>query len=43
MAKQVVPETERRRRRPTRQGTVLSEKLIVRTALRMLREHGAPG
>ncbi|MFF4537006.1 TetR/AcrR family transcriptional regulator [Streptomyces aureus] len=43
MAKQVVPETERRRRRPTRQGTVLSEKLIVRTALRMLREHGGTG
>lgn len=43
MVKQVVPETERRRRRPTRQGTVLSEKLIVRTALRMLREHGSTG
>ncbi|MFF2364172.1 TetR/AcrR family transcriptional regulator [Streptomyces sp. NPDC058122] len=43
MAKQVVPETERRRRRPTRQGTVLSEKLIVQTALRMLREHGSTG
>ncbi|MFE2298619.1 TetR/AcrR family transcriptional regulator [Streptomyces sp. NPDC059445] len=43
MAKQVVPETERRRRRPTRQGTVLSEKLIVETALRMLREHGSTG
>ncbi|MEU4172266.1 TetR/AcrR family transcriptional regulator [Streptomyces sp. NPDC026665] len=43
MAKQVVPETERRRRRPTRQGTVLSEKLIVQTALRMLREHGSSG
>ncbi|MGW1537794.1 TetR/AcrR family transcriptional regulator [Streptomyces aureus] len=43
MAKQVVAETERRRRRPTRQGTVLSEKLIVRTALRMLREHGGTG
>lgn len=43
MAKKVVPETERRRRRPTRQGTVLSEKLIVQTALRMLREHGSAG
>lgn len=43
MVKQVVPETERRRRLPTRQGTVLSEKLIVRTALRMLREHGSTG
>ncbi|WP_435971511.1 TetR/AcrR family transcriptional regulator [Streptomyces sp. Qhu_M48] len=43
MAKQVVPEAARRRRRPTRQGTVLSEELIVRTALRMLREHGSDG
>ncbi|MFF9839114.1 TetR/AcrR family transcriptional regulator [Streptomyces sp. NPDC013740] len=43
MAKKVVPEAERRRRRPTRQGTVLSEQLIVRTALRMLREHGSAG
>ncbi|BBC98485.1 TetR/AcrR family transcriptional regulator [Streptomyces griseofuscus] len=43
MPKKVVPETERRRRRPTRQGTVLSERLIVRTALRMLHEHGASG
>lgn len=43
MPKKVVPEAERRRRRPTRQGTVLSEQLIVRTALRMLREHGPSG
>ncbi|MFF0476364.1 TetR/AcrR family transcriptional regulator [Streptomyces sp. NPDC004284] len=43
MPKKVVPEAERRRRRPTRQGTVLSEELIVRTALRMLREHGSAG
>ncbi|MET9890279.1 TetR/AcrR family transcriptional regulator C-terminal domain-containing protein [Streptomyces sp. NPDC006465] len=43
MGKQVVPEVARRRRRPTRQGTVLSEKLIVQTALRMLREHGSTG
>ncbi|MFE7646631.1 TetR/AcrR family transcriptional regulator [Streptomyces phaeoluteigriseus] len=43
MPKKVVPEAERRRRRPTRQGTVLSEKLIVRTALRILREHGSAG
>ncbi|TXJ78753.1 TetR/AcrR family transcriptional regulator [Streptomyces lavendulae] len=43
MPKKVVPEAERRRRRPTRQGTVLSERLIVRTALRMLHEHGASG
>ncbi|MFJ3765939.1 TetR/AcrR family transcriptional regulator [Streptomyces sp. NPDC090082] len=43
MPKKVVPEAERRRRRPTRQGTVLSERLIVETALRMLREHGSAG
>ncbi|GAA2746920.1 TetR/AcrR family transcriptional regulator [Kitasatospora cinereorecta] len=43
MAKQVVPESDRRRRRPTKQGAVLSERLIVETALRMLREHGAGG
>ncbi|MFJ5775289.1 TetR/AcrR family transcriptional regulator [Streptomyces sp. NPDC093094] len=43
MPKQVVPEGARRRRRPTRQGTVLSEELIVRTALRLLREHGGAG
>ncbi|MCX5528599.1 TetR/AcrR family transcriptional regulator C-terminal domain-containing protein [Streptomyces bobili] len=43
MPKKVVPETERLRRRPTRRGTVLSEELIVRTALRMLREHGSAG
>lgn len=43
MAKDVVPEEARRRRRPTRRGTVLSEKLIVETALRMVREHGSAG
>ncbi|GAA5021278.1 hypothetical protein GCM10025734_76390 [Kitasatospora paranensis] len=43
MAKQVVAEGDRRRRRPTRQGAVLSERLIVETALRMLREHGGAG
>ncbi|MGW2587462.1 TetR/AcrR family transcriptional regulator [Streptomyces virginiae] len=43
MAKDVVPEEARRRRRPTRQGTVLSERLIVETALRMVREHGSAG
>ncbi|MFD7458266.1 MULTISPECIES: TetR/AcrR family transcriptional regulator [unclassified Streptomyces] len=43
MAKAVVPETARRRRRPTRSGTVLSEEIIVRTALRVLREHGSTG
>ncbi|WP_329258743.1 TetR/AcrR family transcriptional regulator [Streptomyces pseudovenezuelae] len=43
MPKPVVPEAQRRRRRPTRSGTVLSEELIVETALRMLREHGSTG
>ncbi|MCF3135001.1 TetR/AcrR family transcriptional regulator [Streptomyces olivochromogenes] len=43
MPKPVVPEDKRRRRRPTKSGTVLSERLIVRTALRMLREHGSGG
>lgn len=41
--KPVVPEEKRRRRRPTKSGTVLSERLIVETALRMLREHGSAG
>jgi AcrR family transcriptional regulator len=41
--KPVVPEEKRRRRRPTKSGTVLSEALIVETALRMLREHGSAG
>lgn len=43
MAKRVVPESARRRRRPTKQGQVLTHGLIVETALRMLREHGAAG
>ncbi|WP_155059915.1 TetR/AcrR family transcriptional regulator [Streptomyces blattellae] len=43
MPKPVVPEDRRRRRRPTKGGTVLSEQLIVETALRMLREHGSAG
>jgi AcrR family transcriptional regulator len=43
MPKPVVPEEKRRRRRPTRSGTVLSERLIVDTALRLLREHGSAG
>jgi len=37
----VVTEDARRRRRPTKQGTVLSEALIVETALRLIRQHGA--
>ncbi|MEU2113403.1 TetR/AcrR family transcriptional regulator [Streptomyces sp. NPDC087659] len=43
MPKKVVPEGARRRRRPTKTGVVLSEQLIVTTALRMLREHGGEG
>ena len=35
--------TTRRRRRPTRTGTVLSHDLIVRTAIRLVAEHGAEG
>ncbi|MFJ3711585.1 TetR/AcrR family transcriptional regulator [Streptomyces sp. NBC_01387] len=41
MAERVVPAPDRRRRRPTKTGVVLSEELIVATALRLLREHGA--
>lgn len=43
MPKSVVAEADRRRRRPTKQGVVLNEQIIVGTALRMLREHGAAG
>ncbi|MEO3801282.1 TetR/AcrR family transcriptional regulator [Nonomuraea sp. B1E8] len=43
MAGRMVGETSRRRRRPTKQGQVLTHRLIVETALRMLREHGAAG
>ncbi|MFE9257962.1 TetR/AcrR family transcriptional regulator [Streptomyces sp. NPDC006879] len=43
MGKQVVAESARRRRRPTKQGTVLTEAHIVETALRVLREHGSAG
>ncbi|WP_333774002.1 TetR/AcrR family transcriptional regulator [Streptomyces sp. IBSBF 3136] len=41
MTERVVPAGDRRRRRPTRQGVVLSEELIVETALRLIEEHGA--
>ncbi|MEU6478758.1 helix-turn-helix domain-containing protein [Streptomyces sp. NPDC047017] len=41
MSERVVPPVARRRRRPTRQGVVLSEELIVATALRLIEEHGA--
>ena len=43
MAKTVVPQDARKRRRRTKQGTVLTHGLIVETALRMLHEHGADG
>ncbi|WP_053745117.1 TetR/AcrR family transcriptional regulator [Streptomyces sp. NRRL WC-3618] len=41
MSDRVVPPAARRRRRPTKTGVVLSEELIVETALRLLGEHGA--
>ncbi|MEV5879039.1 helix-turn-helix domain-containing protein [Streptomyces sp. NPDC052101] len=41
MTDRVVPPAARQRRRPTRQGVVLSEELIVATALRLIEEHGA--
>ncbi|MFJ9242098.1 TetR/AcrR family transcriptional regulator [Streptomyces sp. NPDC101776] len=41
MSERVVPAADRRRRRPTKQGVVLSEELIVETALRLIEEHGA--
>jgi AcrR family transcriptional regulator len=41
MSDRVVPAADRRRRRPTKQGVVLSEELIVETALRLIEEHGA--
>lgn len=43
MPKTVVAEADRRRRRPTKQGVVLTEWMIVDTALRMVREHGPSG
>jgi AcrR family transcriptional regulator len=43
VAKNVVQDEERRRRRYTKQGVVLSHALIIETALRLLREHGAQG
>ncbi|MFJ2931775.1 TetR/AcrR family transcriptional regulator [Streptomyces sp. NPDC087219] len=41
MVERVVPEGSRQRRRPTKQGAVLSERLIVETALRLVEQHGA--
>ncbi|MEZ0089293.1 TetR/AcrR family transcriptional regulator [Streptacidiphilus sp. EB129] len=43
MAKTVVRDEARQRRRRTKQGAVLTHAQIVETALRMLREHGAQG
>ncbi|MET7475933.1 TetR/AcrR family transcriptional regulator [Streptomyces sp. NPDC005648] len=40
MSERVVPPDARRRRRPTKQGVVLSDELIVATALRLIEEHG---
>ncbi|MEU8970525.1 TetR/AcrR family transcriptional regulator [Streptomyces monashensis] len=41
MSERVVPPAARQRRRPTRQGVVLSTELIVETALRLIEEHGS--
>ncbi|MER8105580.1 TetR/AcrR family transcriptional regulator [Kitasatospora sp. NPDC094016] len=41
MSERVVPEPRRQRRRPTKQGVVLSGELIVDTALRLIEQHGA--
>ncbi|ARF82473.1 TetR/AcrR family transcriptional regulator [Kitasatospora aureofaciens] len=41
MSERVVPEPRRRRRRPTKQGVVLSQELIIDTALRLIEQHGA--
>ncbi|MGW7522143.1 TetR/AcrR family transcriptional regulator [Streptomyces sp. NPDC054783] len=41
MTDRVVPAAARQRRRPTKQGVMLSEELIVETALRLIEEHGA--
>ncbi|MFB7937543.1 TetR/AcrR family transcriptional regulator [Streptomyces sp. NPDC056049] len=41
MSARVVPEGSRQRRRPTKQGAVLSERLIIDTALRLVARHGA--
>lgn len=40
MSDRVVPEDRRRRRRPTRQGTVLTREVIIGTALRLVEQHG---
>ncbi|WP_067538323.1 TetR/AcrR family transcriptional regulator [Nocardia crassostreae] len=43
MTDQRSPGAPRRRRRPSKQGAILSEELIVDTALRLMKEHGAGG
>ncbi|MBY8885200.1 TetR/AcrR family transcriptional regulator [Streptomyces sp. PTM05] len=43
MGKRVVTEAKRQRRRPTRQGQVLSEQLFVDTALRLLAQEDGQG
>ncbi|MFC0598406.1 TetR/AcrR family transcriptional regulator [Streptomyces palmae] len=43
MAKEVVPEAARKRRKPTKAGVVLSEQLIVETAMRLLQQSGREG
>ncbi|WP_327378159.1 TetR/AcrR family transcriptional regulator [Streptomyces sp. NBC_01216] len=43
MPKEVVPEAARRRRKPTKQGVVLSERLIVETAMRLLEQPSREG
>lgn len=41
MSQRVTPAAERKRRKPTKHGVVLSEDLIVSTALRLIEHHGA--
>ncbi|MER7755301.1 TetR/AcrR family transcriptional regulator [Kitasatospora sp. NPDC097643] len=40
-SERAVPAPQRRRRRPTKQGVLLSHELIVDTALRLIGQHGA--
>lgn len=41
MTERVVAAADRKRRKPTKKGVVLSEELIVATALRLIEHHGA--
>lgn len=43
MTDRVVSDSDRKRRRPTKTGVVLSETMIVNAALRMVEEHGPDG